>query len=296
MKPNLLIALLCIPASIAAAYFVSKNVAPAPARPTVEAAAPDAKSPAVADMDRRLTALEKSIDALRMELTEKSAGAARAPVGEIDAAVERALAARVDHAAPTARPAAASTPKSGAIDPRAAKEELLAGHVPWQRAQELWKALRDAGEIDAVIAEMEKKAENGDADTKVELGNAYLQKVFAATDGPEKGTWAVKADQAFDSALALDDHNWQARFQKAISLSFWPPIFGKQAEAVKQFEVLLDQQKGLPANPGFAQTHLMLGNLYLQQGQTEKAMSIWKEGLALYPDSAELQQKISGSH
>ena len=58
-----------------------------------------------------------------------------------------------------------------------------------------------------------------------------------------KSRQANKADQAFDAALAVDEKHWDARFTKATALSFWPPIFGKQAESVRQFEILIDQQE-----------------------------------------------------
>ena len=123
----------------------------------------------------------------------------------------------------------------------------------------------------------------------------FLQKTQLSGNGPEAGLWAMKADQAFDDILALDEQHWDARFTKAVALSFWPPIFGKQSEAIRQFEVLREQQRHQTPSAGHGQTYLLLGNLYQQMGQTEKALQVWQEGAGIFPDMAELQAQIDAS-
>jgi tetratricopeptide (TPR) repeat protein len=159
--------------------------------------------------------------------------------------------------------------------------------------EKLWKELAKAGLIDALVAEFEKRAEldPDDADKQVDLGSAYLQKLFTVGD-MEKGLWATRADKAFDSALVVDDHHWEARFSKAVSLSFWPPLFGKQKESIKNFEVLVAQQSALPSDARYAQTHLWLGNLYQQTGQHEQAVAAWRAGLELFPDNEALKKQL----
>jgi len=119
--------------------------------------------------------------------------------------------------------------------------------------------------------------------------------VFKAGNGPEAGIWATKADKAFDAALAVDDHCWDARFSKAVSLSFWPPVFGKQGEAIKNFEVLTEQQASQPSDPKFAQTWLLLGNMYQQTGRMDQALATWQKGLALFPGNEALQAQIASA-
>ena len=76
-----------------------------------------------------------------------------------------------------------------------------------------------------------------------------------------------------------------------INLSFWPPIFGKGAEAISQFETLLGQQKSQSPQPQFAETYLWLGNLYAQSGKMDLAQQTWSDGLLLFPDDEDLQGK-----
>jgi tetratricopeptide (TPR) repeat protein len=105
----------------------------------------------------------------------------------------------------------------------------------------------------------------------------------------------MKADGAFDQALELDPRHWDARFSKAISLAFWPPIFGKQAGAVKNFETLMLQQEeaGGASQPQYAQTYQFLGNLYMQQGNSQKAREIWSRGLRFFPNDATLKESLA---
>ena len=42
----------------------------------------------------------------------------------------------------------------------------------------------------------------------------------------------------------------------------------------------------------FAQTYLVLGNLYSQQGKKDKALEAWRKGASLFPNSTELRSKL----
>ncbi len=183
------------------------------------------------------------------------------------------------------------------FDGQSALSDILAMRAAGASYEDLeayWRKMREEGRTDEMVGIFEEYAETNPADPEAQmlLGNAYLQRVQESPTGPEMGEWANKADVAFDSALELDETNWDARLSKAVSLSFWPPIFGKQGEAIGQFEILLDQQKNQPANANHAQTYKYLGNLYQQQGDTEKAQAIWQEGLTAFPDDASLAEKF----
>ena len=106
----------------------------------------------------------------------------------------------------------------------------------------------------------------------------------------------MTADKAFDTALDLDPEHWDARFTKAVSLSFWPPITGKQPEAVSNFQTLIAQQeKSGVTQPHYAQSYLLLGNLYLQQGKTDLAMQTYQQGLGLFPDHGDLKSQLESA-
>jgi len=163
----------------------------------------------------------------------------------------------------------------------------------WDEKQEVWNRLAKDGRLDEAVAFFETRAnENpGNPDYQAELGHAYLQKIFTAKE-IEQGLWAKKADKAYDRALSLDDHHWEARFSKAISYSFWPPVFGMQAKAIEHFEVLRAQQEAQAPEKKFAETYVYLGNLYENQGKSDKAMEIRRKGLELFPDETDLARSL----
>jgi tetratricopeptide (TPR) repeat protein len=160
--------------------------------------------------------------------------------------------------------------------------------------QELFQRLREVGRIDEYVAAIEAlaAADPENAGLQVALGHAYLQKLFGVVSTPEAGTWAMKSDAAFDRALELDDHNWAARFSKAVALSNWPAFMGRGPEAIDHFETLLEQQAGQPKRDEFALTYLFLGNMQRAGGEGEQAVATWKAGLELFPDMGELRRLI----
>jgi tetratricopeptide (TPR) repeat protein len=260
---------------------------------------------AMARLQDRMTAAEKELAATKSALERQEAAINRA----LDAYAQAALAKRgaaegamgqpgepgvVETAGPGAR--AASRP-AGDLTLEAAIEGLLSDKLDWDDEEKLWKRIREAGLTDAIIKELEKRvaANPKDADLQTELGNAYLKKIEEVPQGPESGAWATKADQAYDKALELNPEHWESRFMKATALSFWPPVFGKQGEAVKHYETLVAQQERQTAQDAFAETYYFLGNMYQQMGQIDQALSTWQRGLKLFPDSKNLQEQIANA-
>ena len=235
--------------------------------------------------------LERNIAAL--ESAGPSGGSSRVAIGDVDAAVaqwmEAHLAARLRVAAsPQDTDAPSSEEVTRLVD-------LLLGDQVDGMA--VYQEIVDKGLLDDVLAEFERQVEldpnNPDLVTK--LGGAYLQKVFTVGVGPVAMEWSERADKTFDRALELDNEQWEARFLKAISLSNQPAFLGRSSEAIQQFEILMEQQEKKRPRGGFDQTYYFLGNMYLQAGDREKARATWNRGLALFPDSPQLQQQIEGS-
>jgi tetratricopeptide (TPR) repeat protein len=269
----------------AAALFTT----PAPADAAPPVAVPDDDPEVV----RRMSALEAAVDAQGEELARlgrtfeaRLEGLSRRPVvADAVAAPEAA----VDE------PAAAAEVPEGPLDAATLFERLLAADDG--EADALWQRARELGLTDELLALFEERAASdpNDPELQLELGVAYIEKLQEAGQSAMAGKWATMADEAFDRALELNPDHWEARMYKAVSLSFWPPIFGKQKEAVAQFELLIANQKTLPPSPEHANPYVMLGNLHWQRGDTEAALAVWQEGHGLFPDSTELADKLAGS-
>lgn len=267
----------------------------------------DAPQPTAAAADT--TALESRMSALEKNVTSAierlDAATAALEAAAIQRAEQRAEAEQAEAKAAARKNADdAAVPANDAEPARAMTEAELSGLIGQlvspqaddETKDALWAKIKAAGRIDAAIAQIEEMVGDDpqNPNLQTDLGGAYLQKLFTIAEGPEKGVWAMKADSAFDAALKADPQHWNARFSKATSLAFWPPIFGKQGEAISNYETLVQQQEASGATkPEYAQTYVFLGNLYELQGKTDKAKEIWNKGAGKFPGSAELKKKIA---
>jgi tetratricopeptide (TPR) repeat protein len=283
-------------AGAGAALFVGRKAepqaAPASSANVVERAAFEA-------LVARNAALEKDLAALRTRV-EMAPSETRTSVSDdaVAAAVERWMRANAEQLA-SAAPAAVTEDAGAAARERErsiadALAKLEDPALSDAARQRLWKELFQAGLGDQVLAELEARAERdpNDPNARCDLAQAYLQKLFNVPMGPEQGLWGTKADKAFDAALALDENHWEARFGKAVALSNWPAFLGKQPEAIKHFEVLIQQQSRQAFQLHFVNTHLILGNMYMQAGQKDKALATWQTGAAQFPSNESLRKQI----
>jgi tetratricopeptide (TPR) repeat protein len=174
-----------------------------------------------------------------------------------------------------------------------ALETFFDPDVPPNEKQGKWTELAKAGLLDNVVAVLEENVEENadDPEAHAQLGHAYTQKIFTVSE-VEKMRWAMQAHWSYDEAIQLDDHHWEARFSKAVSYSFAPPIFGLQPKAIEHFEVLRTQQVEQAPQKRFADTYELLGNMYQNSGNRTKAVEVWRQGANLYPDDNSLRDKV----
>lgn len=252
----------------------------------------------VHELKERLEALGESQEAIRRELTEMEKRLLSLLVGHAPAArAEKPIAAAND----VEEEPPPLSPDQKAAEEKEEKEEkldealalLFDPEVKDSRKERVFKELAKLGLLDDVLLVYEERARENpsDPDVQSELGVAYIQKLLSVNVA-EQGTWFKKADAAFDRALALDERHWPARFVKAVSYAFSPPLLGYHTKAIEHFEILREQQESGPPQKHFAQTYLYLGNLYSNQGKAEKAQEVWEKGLSLYPDFEELRNRL----
>lgn len=295
MIPNTAIALLCSATLGVALASTHRFLAPAQSHPEAEAGqgasgsalAPDALG-ALDALTRDMTALQQRLATL--ERRPSSGEAARTDLGALERLVREAVAEALAEGGAAAAPAAHEDVADRTVDDLV-EEVLTASELA--RA-ELWSQLASEGRADEVLEALRQRADAApdDPEKQLELGQAYIARIADVGNSPLAGAYALQADAAFDRALAADPEHHSARFHKAVALSFWPPVFGKQSAAIAQFEQLVAQQQRLAPQPSFAETHLLLGNLYQQTGQRDKAVAAWRDGLALFPGHGGLTQQL----
>ncbi len=142
---------------------------------------------------------------------------------------------------------------------------------------------------------MEKRISNDptNAECAAVLGHAYLHKCENIKDVREQGILAMQADKLFDTALSLDPSNWEARFIKAVAMSYWPPMLNKGDEVIQQFQTLIEQQEAQAPQPHFAGTYAWLGDQYQKAGRTDDAKAVWERGITLFPSDVKLRTKLA---
>lgn len=171
---------------------------------------------------------------------------------------------------------------------------ITAGNLSAGEVQELWNTAVAQGKVDELIELFKERAEAdpNNPELQNDLGDAYIQKVQTLGASPKAGAVALEADKAFSKALELDPNHLGARRSKAIALSFWPPVMGKQAESIEQFEILIDKQNLVPIEPNHFQAYLLLGNMHLQMGKIAEARSAWQNGLSRFPGNEYLMRQL----
>ncbi len=247
--------------------------------------------------------LSGSVSALRSALEDGAALATRQPLESVAVEVDRWMREnRPDLVAAddSLNPIDAAGELTGGMNSERTAQLLAMLEDPDLSAEEwgaVWKKINDAGLMDDALAALKDAAEKDptNPDAHMALAGGYLARTTFTDNDLEKGYWAIEADKSLDRTLELDPGHWDARFTKASSLTFYPPIMGRQGEAMKHFEVLLEQQKSLPSSPKHAQTYLYLGNLHQQMGNHQKASRVWRDGLSLFPQSAELTKQLENA-
>ncbi len=193
-------------------------------------------------------------------------------------------------------PAPAAEPKPEQPDPfRQTMELLLSSQTGLQQKRALWAQLRQTGQLDRAIAELEQRVAGDPSSPEypTALGEAYLYKVETVEDAHDHAILGLKADQSFDAALKLDPADWEAGFYKAAALARWPDNLNKGPEVVQRFSDLIQLQETLPPRPEYAATYLMLGEQYQKAGQADNARQTWVRGATLFPNSPSLQAKLA---
>jgi tetratricopeptide (TPR) repeat protein len=195
---------------------------------------------------------------------------------------------------------ASSAPAPGSVEAiafRAAMDTLVSPHSTYAERQAALKQLKDSGRLADAAAELEQLMANDPKNAlyPAALGEAYLKMCATTTDVRQQAIWAMTADADFETALNLDPSNWEARFTKAVGMSYWPADLHKGDEVIQEFNTLIEQQEQQPPQPQFAQTYERLGKQYQKAGQMDAAEQVWQRGAALYPDNQSLQSLLAAS-
>lgn len=128
--------------------------------------------------------------------------------------------------------------------------------------------------------------------------NAQLNYGFCYVDKiPAAGTigQVVLANNSlalFTKSIDLKS-SWIALYTRGNSYLYWPKIFGHVPDAVADLEKAYALQKTGPKMSVYVRVYMALGDSYWKSETPEKARAIWKEGLAQFPDSQGLKDRMA---
>jgi tetratricopeptide (TPR) repeat protein len=178
---------------------------------------------------------------------------------------------------------------------REAFETLLSPQSTFEQKQAAWKQLKDSGQLDAAVAELERQvAANPDSTADaIALAEGYFRKCGQTDDVRQQGILAMKADQLLDTALGLDPSNWQAQFDKTSAMAHWPLELNRGPKVAQQFQALIQEQESQPVQPQFALSYVRLGDFYQKTGDATDAGQVWQRGAALFPDNSDLRGRLN---
>jgi tetratricopeptide (TPR) repeat protein len=176
-------------------------------------------------------------------------------------------------------------------------DTLISPGSTHEQRQAAWKQLKDSGQLDQAIAQLQQlmAANPQSAQFPGTLGEAYLQKCSQTDDVRQRAILAMNADELFDTALNLDPNDWEARFTKAVAMSYWPASLNKGQDVINNFLTLIQQQQNLPPQSQYALPYLRLGDVYQKAGDAASALNAWQQGAALYPGNDDLQGRLASN-
>jgi tetratricopeptide (TPR) repeat protein len=209
-------------------------------------------------------------------------------------------------AAPRARALAAGAEAGDAAAADAGSRALAAcvdllgsAKTSYAERWKLWDQLRQSGRLaEAVAALKGLQADNpGEAAIPLAIAEGEINqlRVLSQNHAPfdEISIMALQADKDFDAALALSPTDWDAEYEKAESLSYWPDYLGKGPEVVERLNSLISQQATLAPRPEFARSYALLGQQFQNAGQNDRAIQTWQQGLTAFPLDSNLQQRLA---
>ncbi|MFQ5491207.1 MAG: FG-GAP-like repeat-containing protein [Phycisphaerae bacterium] len=133
---------------------------------------------------------------------------------------------------------------------------------------------------------------------RIALACAYVDKLptcggIAAV--VSKGRLARKSLDQLDEVIEKHKDLWAAYYCRGMNHLHWPKALRHSDDAAVDFETCLrlqNESQNPAAKRYYERTHILLGDAYAKNEQFQEARRAWQQGLALFPNSKELKQRL----
>ncbi|HEX3731061.1 MAG TPA: hypothetical protein VHV47_14710 [Opitutaceae bacterium] len=192
-----------------------------------------------------------------------------------------------------------ATPDAGGMALASCVDLLSSPKTSYAERWKAWDQLRQAGKLAEALAALKDLQAGNPGDAAIPLAIAegeinqlrVLSQNHAAFD--EISIMALQADKDFDTALAISPTGWDAQYEKAEALSYWPAYLNKASEVIERLNTLIGQQATMAPRAEFARSYAILGQQYQNAGQADQAIQTWQQGLTAFPLDTNLQQRLA---
>ncbi len=136
---------------------------------------------------------------------------------------------------------------------------------------------------------------------RMELSVAYVDKLPTCGGLAAivcKGTLARRSLDQLDAVIARHGDLWAPRYARGMNHLHWPRALRHTPRAIEDFEhcrrVGQAQRNDVGREPSYqVRTYILLGDAHAKNGSPTEARRAWREGLAAFPDSRELEDRLA---
>ncbi len=153
------------------------------------------------------------------------------------------------------------------------------------------------GRHDRAIAFFADRVEaSGDADARIELSLAYVDKIPTCGGLATvvcKGSLAKKGLDQLDVVLTEDPDSWLAVYSRGMNHLHWPRALRHSDDAARDLERCVEIQERDDVRPFHLRAWIALGQAYAKAGRFEEARDAWRRGIEVFPGAAELESHLT---
>ena len=126
---------------------------------------------------------------------------------------------------------------------------------------------------------------------------SYIDKMPWAKMGMvSQGKLSNKSMFQLTKVIEADSSNWAAWYARAMNHLHWPRAMKHAKRSIADFEKTLELQQAMGLSQprrNFEYTYIGLGDALVKDYRHDEAREVWREGLELFPHSAQLRKRLS---